>query len=69
MNNSPTPERIPADRPGLWASKALLSAIEIGVFSETGPRPEPFAGPHGRLGPASPGRPRTSRTLVATGFS
>ncbi|APD48831.1 methyltransferase [Synechococcus sp. CS-602] len=68
MNNSPTPERILQTGLGFWASKALLSAIEIGVFSELARGPEPFAALSGRLGL----HPRAAHdfldTLVALGF-
>src|ERR1022692_2671081 len=36
----PTPEHILQVGMGFWASKALLSAVEIGVFTELGRHPE-----------------------------
>ena len=51
-----------------WASKTLLSAIEIGVFTELAQGPEPLTTLAGRLGL----HPRSARdfleTLVALGF-
>ncbi len=51
-----------------WASKSLLSAIEMGVFTELANGPEPFESLRGRLGL----HPRSARdfldTLVALGF-
>ncbi len=53
---------------GFWASKALLSAVEIGVFTELANGPEEFAKLAGRLGL----HPRSALdfldTLVALGF-
>ena len=34
MHEQPTPEKILQTGLAFWASKTLLSAIEIGVFSE-----------------------------------
>jgi hypothetical protein len=64
----PTPERILQTGFAFWASKTLLSAIEMGVFTELASGPEPFAALSGRLGL----HPRSARdfldTLVALGF-
>src|ERR1700761_1971240 len=53
---------------GFWASKVLLSAVEIGVFTELARGPEQFEMLAGRLGL----HPRSSRdfldALVALGF-
>jgi SAM-dependent methyltransferase len=51
-----------------WASKTLLSAVEMGVFTELADGPETFDALHGRLGL----HPRSARdfldALVALGF-
>jgi hypothetical protein len=64
----PTPEKILQTGLAFWASKTLLSAIEIGVFSELSDGPEGFDSISGRLGL----HPRSARdfldTLVALGF-
>ena len=53
---------------GFWASKTLLSAIEMGLFTELAHRPEDLETLRGRLGL----HPRSARdfldTLVALGF-
>lgn len=53
---------------GFWASKALLSAVEMGVFTELAHGPEDFSTLAGRLGL----HPRAARdfldALVALGF-
>lgn len=53
---------------GFWASKTLLTAIEIGVFTELAKHPEDLKALQGRLGL----HPRAARdfldTLVALGF-
>jgi len=53
---------------GFWASKALLSAVELGVFTELARHPETLGELQGRLGL----HPRSARdffdTLVALGF-
>ncbi len=63
-----TPERILQTGLAFWASKALLSAIEMGVFTELAHGPEGFDALSGRLGL----HPRSSRdfldTLLALGF-
>jgi hypothetical protein len=62
------PEHIMQVRLGFWGSKALLSAVEIGVFTELAKQPEDLATLQGRLGI----HPRAGRdffdSLVALGF-
>ena len=64
----PTPEKILQTGLAFWASKTLLSAIEMGVFSELSHGPLGFDSISGRLGL----HPRSARdfldTLVALGF-
>lgn len=68
MSTHPTPEKILQTGLAFWASKTLLSAIEIGVFTELAHGPEEFSSLSGRLGL----HPRAARdfldTLVALGF-
>lgn len=68
MQEALTPERILQTGLAFWPAKTLLSAIEIGVFSELSRGPEPFEALSGRLGL----HPRAARdfldTLVALGF-
>ena len=68
MNCSPTPERILQTGLAFWASKTLLSAVEMGVFTELSHGPEYFDALSGRLGL----HPRSARdfldALVALGF-
>ncbi|MCP9887056.1 methyltransferase [Cyanobium sp. ATX 6A2] len=68
MQNQPSPERILQTGLAFWSSKVLLSAIEIGVFSELARGPEPFEALSARLGL----HPRSARdfldALVALGF-
>jgi hypothetical protein len=63
-----TPERILQTGLGFWPAKTLLSAVELGVFSELARGPEPFDALSSRLGL----HPRSARdfldTLVALGF-
>ena len=63
-----TPERILQTGLAFWPAKTLLSAIEMGVFTELARGPEPFEVLSGRLGL----HPRSARdfldTLVALGF-
>jgi O-methyltransferase/methyltransferase family protein len=63
-----TPDHILQVAFGFWASKTLLSAIEMEIFTELAARPEAFAELSGRLGL----HPRSSHdfldTLVALGF-
>ncbi len=68
MPEQPTPEKILQTGLAFWPSKTLLSAIEIGVFTELSHGPEHFDALSGRLGL----HPRSARdfldTLVALGF-
>jgi hypothetical protein len=63
-----SPDKILQTGFAFWPSKTLLSAIEMGVFSELARGPEPFDALSGRLGL----HPRSARdfldTLVALGF-
>jgi len=67
-NTHPTAEHILQVGLGFWASKALLSAVEIEVFTELAKRAEDLATLQARLGI----HPRAGRdffdTLVALGF-
>jgi hypothetical protein len=68
MHDQPNPERILQTGMAFWASKTLLSAIEMGVFTELARGVEPFDSLRGRLGL----HPRSARdfldALVALGF-
>jgi hypothetical protein len=65
---TPTPERILQTGLAFWPAKTLLSAIELGVFTELARGPQPHDALAGRLGLHA----RSSRdfldTLVALGF-
>lgn len=64
----PSPDHILQIGMGFWASKVLLSAVEMGVFTELAHRPEPLEAIQSRLGL----HPRSARdfldALVALGF-
>jgi hypothetical protein len=66
--NPPSPEHILHTGFGFWASKALLSAVEMELFTELAKHPEDLETLTGRLGL----HPRSSRdfldALVALGF-
>ena len=68
MTDQLTPEKILQTGLAFWPSKTLLSAVEMGVFTELAHGPEPHDVLAGRLGL----HPRASRdfldTLVALGF-
>ena len=68
MSNHLTPERILQAGLGFWASKTLLSAVEMEVFTELAKHQEELKTLQGRLGL----HPRSARdfldTLVALGF-
>lgn len=68
MNEPLNPEKILQTGLAFWASKTLLSAIEMGVFTELSHGPESFDALSGRVGL----HPRAARdfldTLVALGF-
>jgi len=67
-SGAPAPDRIMQTGLGFWASKTLLSAIEMSVFTELAHGPEEFDRLAGRLGL----HPRSARdfldALVALGF-
>jgi len=67
-SDGPKPDRILQTGLGFWASKTLLSAVEMGVFTELAHGPEEFHRLAGRLGL----HPRSARdfldALVALGF-
>ena len=66
--SAPSPDQILQVGLGFWASKTLLSAVEMGVFTELARHPEDLETLRGRLGL----HPRSARdffdTLVALGF-
>ena len=68
MSNEPSLDHIMQIGLGFWASKTLLSAVEIGVFTELARRPENLQELTGRLGL----HPRSARdfldALVALGL-
>jgi SAM-dependent methyltransferase len=70
VNTQPDPKRDHIMQIGLgfWASKVLLSAVEMGVFTELAKGPEEFSALAGRLGL----HPRSARdfldALMALGF-
>lgn len=68
MSGAPTPERILQTGLAFWASKTLLSAIEMDMFTDLARGPESFDVLSGRLGL----HPRSARdfldALVALGF-
>jgi hypothetical protein len=68
VGEQPTPEKIMQIGFGFWASKTLLSAVEMAVFTELAKRPEGLEELTGRLGL----HPRSARdfldALVALGF-
>jgi hypothetical protein len=65
---APSPEHILQTGLAFWASKTLLSAVELGLFTELAKQPESLESLSGRLGL----HPRSARdfldTLVALGF-
>ena len=68
MNQQPTPDQIMQVGLGFWASKTLLSAVEMELFTELARHPETGEALRDRLGL----HPRSSRdffdALVALGF-
>jgi len=68
MSEQPSPARIMQTGLGFWPSKTLLSAIELGLFTELASGPQPFDAVVSRLRL----HPRSARdfldTLVALGF-
>ena len=65
---SPVPDRILQVGLGFWGSKALLSAVELGVFTELGGGPGEFHELSGRLGLHPRGARDFLDALVALGF-
>jgi O-methyltransferase domain/Dimerisation domain len=67
MADHPTPDHIMQIGLGFWASKTLLSAVEMGLFTELAQHPEPLDAVQSRLGL----HPRSARdfldALVALG--
>jgi hypothetical protein len=68
MHEQPTPDTILQTGLAFWPAKTLLSAIEIGVFTELSHGPEPFDVVSGRLGLHSRAARDFLDTLVALGF-
>ena len=64
----PTPDRIMQVGLGFWGSKALLSAVEMGVFTELGHGPAEFHELAGRLGLHSRSARDFLDALVALGL-
>ena len=68
MAKALSPDQILSTGMGFWASKTLLSAVELGVFTELGQAPSPCGSLSERLGL----HPRSARdfldALVALGF-
>jgi hypothetical protein len=68
MTAGPTPERILQTGLAFWPAKTLLSAIEMGLFTELAHGPEDYESLRSRIGL----HPRSARdfldTLVALGF-
>lgn len=65
---SPTPDHILQTGLAFWASKTLLSAVEMGVFTELADGPEQFDRLAGRLGLHERSARDFLDTLVALGF-
>jgi precorrin-6B methylase 2 len=68
MHEQPSPEKILQTGLAFWASKSLLSAIEMGVFTELSHGPEGFDALSGRLGLHARAARDFLDTLVALGF-
>ena len=68
MSASPTPDSIMQVGLGFWASKTLLSAIELGLFTELAKQPEDRESIQGRLGLHERGVSDFLDALVALGF-
>ena len=66
--DSPSPERILQTGMGFWASKTLLSAVEMELFTELAKHPEKLEAVTGRLGLHPRGARDFLDTLVALGF-
>jgi hypothetical protein len=68
MSDQPTPEHILQTGLGFWASKTLLSAVEIGLFTELAKGPEDLESLQGRLGLHRRSARDFLDALVALGF-
>jgi hypothetical protein len=68
LNPPLTPEKILQTGLAFWPSKTLLSAIEMGLFTELARGPEPFDAVVGRLGLHQRSARDFLDTLVALGF-
>ncbi len=68
MSQQPTPEKILQTGLAFWPAKTLLSAIEMGVFTELAKGPETYEGLRGRLGLHARSARDFLDTLVALGF-
>ena len=68
MNPPLTPEKILQTGLAFWPAKTLLSAIEMGLFTELARGPEPFDAIVGRLGLHQRSARDFLDTLVALGF-
>ena len=68
MNPPLTPEKILQTGLAFWPAKTLLSAIEMGLFTELARGPEPFDALVGRLGLHQRSARDFLDTLVALGF-
>jgi hypothetical protein len=68
VGEQPTPEHIMRIGFGFWASKTLLSAVEMGVFTELAKRPEGLEELTGRLGLHVRSARDFLDALVALGF-
>lgn len=68
MTDHPTPEHIMQVGLGFWASKTLLSAVEMGVFTELARHPEDLETLRGRLGLHERAARDFFDALVALGF-
>src|SRR5262245_46897652 len=68
MPDQPTPDKILQTGLAFWASKTLLSAIEMGVFTELARAPQPLESLRGRLGLHERAAADFFDALVALGF-
>lgn len=66
--NLPSPDRIMQTGMAFWASKALLSAVELGVFTELAKHPEKLEALAARLGLHQRSARDFADTLVSLGF-
>jgi hypothetical protein len=68
MHEGPTPDKILQTGLAFWGSKTLLSAIEVGLFTELARGPESLESLSGRLGLHSRSARDFLDALVALGF-